>query len=422
MKNREFQEIKLNNGISVFHLPDNSVRWSEAQILLPVGFAHCAGNILPGSFHFLEHMVMNRSKLYPELEQFFNWVGIQGGYMTVNTGYLSTQYGFRIAHRLFEQSWKGLYSHVFSPLLAESDITREVSVITNENASQNYYWPSSSSLDDLFLTEWMKKAFIRSKQAFGKVEHLESMTVDYLKKIHCHYFTKDMKVLLAGKYDLPMVVRDMEALLLSESLEKLQVKLPEIAWKNRYATVTDDRKANFYAVGAFSPTELSFREITGLRFLGEFFVDKYNGPLYRWLRLENPWLYQVSFKSSNITRAYWFVRMTFSDKERIDTVKTMIHDKLRASIFDHKTVKAQVKKVLNNVMNDTSTNALIEDAPTRLSKYGYIPTENEWRGIITDCLDQDYITDLYNRYFSPDVTGDCTVLMKKNETEGHATA
>jgi predicted Zn-dependent peptidase len=409
MKKLEFEEVELSNGIKIFHLRDKSVEWSDIRILFPVGHAHNTGNIFPGSFHFLEHMVSNRSALYPELQQFRQWVGLQGGSKRAATGDLNTQYGVRITSSLFEKAWKGLYSSIFTPLLREEDVERERSIIANERDLQDFYWPAASELGYIFMTKWMRETFVSNQRVMGSNKDLDDITSEYLKKIHRYYLTKDMKIILS------LVIRDLENISLVSSNEALVTDIPKIEWKDQHATIAEDRKSNFYAIGNFAPGILSFKELTGVRLLGQFFADSYHGPLYQWLRNENPWVYSVLFTGYQWTNFFWFLKLSFSKKEHLDLTKSSIHDKLRASVLNKKSIATEINMVINDVSRDSGIKGRINDAIVALPRYGYVPTEKEWREAVMQCHDQPYLLGLYEKHFSAKVTGDCTILMKTTQ-------
>jgi predicted Zn-dependent peptidase len=412
MKSKQFEKIKLSNGISIFHLPDDSVEWGDVRILLPLGHAHNTRGILRGSFHFLEHMVCDSSELNPGLQQFRQWVGLQGGYARAATADQSTFYQVRINHTLLEKAWKGLFSNVFNPLLREEDVVRQRSIIANERDITNFWWPASGALEYSFRTKWMKKTFIPLRQCFGSNDDLDAITSEYLKSIHVQYFTPDIKVIVAGKYDLPMIIRDLESMQLVSRGEALQTKLPAIAWKDRYATLIEEKASNFYAIGGFTPGVIPYKELSALRIIGYFFSDSYQGPLYQWLRNENPWVYNVSFNSTQWSNFQWYIKLAFSKKEQLEVAKAGIHEKLMTSIRNEKSIATQVNMELNDVSRSNEIDTVLTNATFMLPRYGYIPTDEDWKEAVTSCLDQEYLLSLYEKHFSPTVTGECTMLMK----------
>ena len=120
-----FEEQQLPNGIRTYSYQDTSPV-TFVSITIPVGSAHNRGNILPGTFHFLEHMVFKRSQLYPGLNDFWRKVGLKGATINATTKRNLTVYTLEVPSVHLDEVVAGFISLIFDPLLSAEDVTNEL--------------------------------------------------------------------------------------------------------------------------------------------------------------------------------------------------------------------------------------------------------------------------------------------------------
>lgn len=70
---RQYQAVKLINGITVFLISDAMAPKSLAALALPVGFLEDPNTQL-GLAHYAEHMVLQGSQRFPESDDFANFL------------------------------------------------------------------------------------------------------------------------------------------------------------------------------------------------------------------------------------------------------------------------------------------------------------------------------------------------------------
>jgi len=88
-----FETIKLSNGMTVHYYPED-IPLARMSIMIPFGHAHNCGSIVPGTAHFLEHIVFGRSKQFPRKGEYEEVSSLEGATTNAVTRTFNTSFYF----------------------------------------------------------------------------------------------------------------------------------------------------------------------------------------------------------------------------------------------------------------------------------------------------------------------------------------
>ena len=139
----EYDTFTLKNGLEVMLASDPKMSDSAATLSVGVG-SYQNPKSQQGLAHFLEHMVLQSSKKYPEVNAYKDFVMTNGGKVNGMTSSTLTVYPFSINSEHFEQALDMLSSNIKEPLLNRTSVEKELSAVHAEwhgrHQSDNYLY------------------------------------------------------------------------------------------------------------------------------------------------------------------------------------------------------------------------------------------------------------------------------------------
>ena len=292
-----FKSTQLKNGIWVHAKPMN-VPFAIVSIVVPVGHLHNTGKILPGTAHFLEHLVCGRSHLYPEKNQFQKKIELVGGEFNALTDSQYTKYTIQVKSDMLTEAFKGLMSHVFNPIIKAEDFLLEIGAVSSERRRESKWYPGNDDFEYHCLTKWKYDVQFTSRQAIGKDSDLKKMTVAGLSSFHKNYFDPKVYVTVGGKFDEKVILKELNKI--KTKKHNLPINLKQIRWANKkyHEKKFDDISRYIYHLGGVVTSKPDFTTFVGIYFIGKLLTNPVHGTLYQWLRNELGWTYSLGFKFS----------------------------------------------------------------------------------------------------------------------------
>jgi len=401
-----FEKRVLGNGITVFSYPMD-VPYASIHLIIPLGHVHNIGRVVPGSFHFLEHMIMDGFKKYPEKNSFGRFVGLKGGAFNAATSLFHTKFELHVPQEIHRESFEGFLNNIFQPILTEEDIALERGIIANERRREEPYFPGGDSLSRHIMTEWKYAVPVTLRQMFGEDSDHSLITEATLKDAHRGHLNSDMHVFIGGSFDCNSV---------QELLAKVTVcqrifpsKYHNIGWHSREFHVypCEDISRHIYSMGGVFPV-VDVRTSIAINFIGQLLTNNVHGVLYRWLREEKGWIYEVCFEYNlNKIDGDWEIQFPLNSLEEVDIVRKEIHEKIVSALKNDVNVSHEVeRRKSESVFCYQTLNDVLEYAQESLSLYGVIFSEKQIRAFLDECKDIKYLMSVYEKYFSPQVIGE----------------
>lgn len=129
--NRQYQAIRLENGMVVLLVSDPQAVKSLSALVVPVGSLQDP-EPHPGLAHYLEHMVLMGSKKYPQSDALADYLKMHGGSHNASTAPYRTAYYLEVENDALEGAVDRLADAVAEPLLAKKYSDRERNAVNAE--------------------------------------------------------------------------------------------------------------------------------------------------------------------------------------------------------------------------------------------------------------------------------------------------
>ncbi|WP_437612817.1 pitrilysin [Erwinia sp. V71] len=128
---RQYQAIKLDNGMTVLLVSDQLAPKSLASLALPIGSLDDPDNQL-GLAHYLEHMVLMGSKRYPQADNLAEFLKKHGGSHNASTASYRTAFYLEVENDALEPATDRLADAIAEPLLGTVNADRERNAVNAE--------------------------------------------------------------------------------------------------------------------------------------------------------------------------------------------------------------------------------------------------------------------------------------------------
>jgi len=338
MRDRQlFEETKLSNGITIFSYPTD-VPFAIIKVVIPIGHIH---SIIPGSVHFLEHAVMNRLSMYPQNNSFEKFVCLKGGSLNAYTNFFRTEYKLKASITNFNSSIHGFFDHIFNPSFNEEAIEVERGIIRNEMGRELWY-PGNNPMSKFLLTEWKQVNFPSLEQMLGNDSNI---TIDILKNIHKYYFNTRTYAIVGGSFDLNLICSILSQLKTSD--HHPEENPISIIWKKRdyFEEEISDINNPCYLWGGIAE-RISRQDKIAIGFIGTILDNDVQGTIFKWLRQENGWTYDVSFETEDVKNFYhWDLHTFINDKKQAKIIRDNLHKKVISSIKNEDLIFSEIERI-----------------------------------------------------------------------------
>jgi predicted Zn-dependent peptidase len=407
-----FETQTLKNGITVYGKPWD-VPFAIVRFFVPVGTRNNTGLVIPGSAHFLEHLVCRRSQSFPGKDQFRKFVSSFGCEFGAGTSETFTEYHLSIPSTVFSELFPKFIDHIFNPLITEEYIAEESGVIVNERKRKGIWFPGESKLGMHVRTGWQNNNPYTLRQIFGEDDDFSNMTPEKFYSLHCAYKDPRAHLFIGGSYDTQLVVKTLEQV--TTKFNDLPVLWKKASWQKREyheeKCVESDR--HMYYLGGVVDSHDSF-VFQGITLLGSFLTNNVNGTLYEWLRRDLGWLYNINFSASvsiapNI--GVWQLSLPLNDTGQVSHVRSKLHQKIYSAISDQEQIDLHVKeKLTKRIFAYQRISDVLNDQIFSLHYFGKTSNEEESCELLRQAAHSSFLKRIYNTYWHPDVSGEFLAL------------
>lgn len=201
---RQYQAIKLDNGMTVLLVSDAQATKSLAALTLPVGSLENPTDQL-GLAHYLEHMVLMGSKRYPQPDNLAEFLKKHGGSHNASTASYRTAFYLEVENDALQPAVDRMADAIAEPLLDPLNADRERHAVNAELTM-------ARSRDGLRMAqvgaETLNPQHPSSRFSGGNLETLRdkpgSKLHDALKAFYHRYYSANlMKAVIYGNQPLP---------------------------------------------------------------------------------------------------------------------------------------------------------------------------------------------------------------------------
>lgn len=191
---RQYQAVKLINGITVLLISDVMAPKSLAALALPVGFLEDPNTQL-GLAHYAEHMVLQGSQRFPESDDFANFLKKHGGSYNASTASYRTGYYLEVENKALTPAVERLADAIAAPLFKPINADRERHAVHAEASMAR----SSDGIRMWLIDgETLNPAHPFARFPIGNLDTLQdkpdSKLQDELIKFHQRYYSANIMV------------------------------------------------------------------------------------------------------------------------------------------------------------------------------------------------------------------------------------
>lgn len=409
-----FETHTLANGITVY-TQKMDVPFFDMTIQIPIGSAHShTGNAggAPGIAHYLEHMLFNRSKRYPERQSFQKMMQLKGGYWNAAT-YHGTFTEIQASAPLELQGVvvEGVLDHVYHPIFTPEDMAIERAIVANER-NQRKYFPASSKLEHYLNTQWMRDSLVSKQQVFGTDEDLAAITPEQLYSFMAAYAVPGTRVVVGGGHDLGRILPMLEAV--QTKISHVVPVFETLGWNHKasHAAAFDDLDTPEYYVGNCCAGSLSYDDSITLGFMLRMLTNSVHGPLYEWTRLEKGWTYGISYSKWNSPERWgWRIELPLNSDQPLEEIRSELAHRIVGALSDADLIKKEAERwEYSEVYSFQTIESRTSTALGYLQTYGKVLGVKESRDIVRANARPERLTQLYETHISPSTWGEVLAI------------
>lgn len=225
---RQYQAIKLDNGLRVLLVSDKQAPKSLAALSLPIGSLDDPAS-QQGLAHYLEHMVLMGSQRYPEPDGFSQFLTKHGGSYNASTASYRTSFYLEVENQAFPTAVDLLADAIAAPLLDPVNADRERNAV---NAELTMARSGDGMRMNQVDAETVNPMHPRSQFFGGNLETLsdkpDSKLQDELNRFYQRFYSSNIMVgVLYSDRSLPELAE--LAVTTFGRIDNRQASVPEIA-------------------------------------------------------------------------------------------------------------------------------------------------------------------------------------------------
>jgi predicted Zn-dependent peptidase len=276
------------------------------------------------------------------------------------------------------------------------------------------WYPGETEVEHYLSTQWAWHVPISRRQMFGEDEDLAATTAERLSALHQNYFDPQIVVLASGALDLRPVFDSLSALSLGP--RALPVAYDPLRWVRReyHEKEFQDQGTFTYYAGAQFELPREYGEEVAVGFIGNYLVNTDHGPLYNWLRKEKGWVYGLYFNNYSSPRDFsWLLRIPLHSREQIDEVRKELLQRMRDALQNRAAIDKEVERRLGaEVFHYQTLASIMSSASLDLQNRERIISEAEFRGYLETCRNTEFLTKVFDKYFSSNEIGEFSAIPK----------
>lgn len=403
----QFQETKLKNGITIYYR-NEPVAYTRICLTVPVGTIHNIRPIIPGTAHFLEHLIYEQTNISGN-NSFSRRVGLYGGWVNAYTRTYETSFDLSIPTRHLTAVLPDFFQLIFQPQFTDEDVAIHRGIIKNERHRDEPWYPEADEHNHYLSTQWKQSVNYPIEQIFGSDTDLNQITADYLKRFHRHYLDPRIRVVAAGSGDIESLVSQLEDL--SVSQHNLTERFQLDSWKHRefHTKGFADLNQYEYRIGGFIQPQLTPELTRAANFIQSYLTNSVHGPLYQWLREEEGWAYETTFYSSSARWIYdWSLYLPVDSYEQVAAIRKELRPRIESALRDKVRINKEVDRMMAilEAYPYEAVDSIVEEFEDIYNTYGRPIDQTTWRQYVEYCRDPDWLWRVYGYVYDPVKVGE----------------
>jgi predicted Zn-dependent peptidase len=168
-----------------------------------------------------------------------------------------------------------------------------------------------------------------------------------------------------------------------------------------------------YSLGALFHEKIDIETYWGIGFIVDMLTNQNSGILTSWMRKEKGWSYEVlSSQWLDKDRTGWIIDVSLPDEVVANEIRKEIHERIQKALNSKMLVDEAIHTMIkSSCFSYQKLSERMDFAANYIESSEYIPSEKElltWISAVTPRK----LNALYERFFSPEVTGELLVLPK----------
>jgi predicted Zn-dependent peptidase len=322
--------FRLKNGIEVVYNKKDTDSVT-IEIMVKVG-SNYESRKISGISHFIEHLVFEATKKFPNSRDLANEIEKFGGELNAYTGEERTAYYIKILNRHFDTALAILDQIVFNPLFRESDIEKERSIIIDEirmvtDQPRFHQW--------IFFAKTLFQKHPAKNPTYGTVEAVRSVKrKDIMSYYSSYYAPNNMIISIAG--DIPELKEKLNSCFGKYSAKKIPElkKITEPAQKKPKTAKERRKLSNSYLVFGYKTVPRLHKDSYVLDLLRAILGKGQSGKLFYEIRTKLGLAYEVGVHHDPSTDYGFFAVYCGTDKKNIIKVRDTIIKELKLDYLD----------------------------------------------------------------------------------------
>lgn len=325
----EYKKITLPNGLKLILYRMSGANSITVEIGVKAGPAY-EQTENSGMAHFLEHMLFEGTKKFPDSKKLALFIEKNGGKGWAVTNKDNVSYGARVPADKMKIAFDYLRELVFNPLLPMQSIQSEKQMILEEHGSKidtpsEYIW-------DLWFEFLYGKKQSLGNPITGNTKAIKRINKtdlnDYMSK---YYSPKNMVAVIAGNFNFQEAEREAtKALSYKKTFTEVKISSPKIVSDGRNIKVVHRRLNQIHSISGFltnvaynHPDRLALMLIADL--LGEGATSR----LYQSLVYDSGLVYALSAEYWSILNSGMLCIYTSFSPHKFSRVNKLINDTIK---------------------------------------------------------------------------------------------
>ncbi len=196
----------LQNGFKIVFIPKIGTKICKISVLVDAGsMCEDAGGVPSGTAHFVEHMVFNGTKKYPNRNDLFNLVVKEGGTRGASTSQFIQNHFVSTLKQFVVPAFEYLSETLLNAVFTEQSFAKEKPIILSE------FKKNDSNPDTKFYFHGVNATVFENKSLqnymLGNRESIESITLKNITDFYNTYFTPNrMTLFIIGDFQKDEII------------------------------------------------------------------------------------------------------------------------------------------------------------------------------------------------------------------------
>ncbi len=321
----------LENGFKVVFIPRKESQICSINIHLNAGSIYDEKGFNYGTSHFVEHMIFNGAKKYPNRNTLLNKILSKGGKRGALTSHFEQRHFVTISKEYIEIAFEYLSQTLLYPNLTEENFFKERAIILAELAK------NESSTERFFYTKGVNTSVFKTKvlqnYPLGNVDSIKTINLEGVRLFHSTFFIANrMTLFISGNYSQEEIVELSKKYFAVKELKKkprkeTPIKL-ELNNPNNTKIKYEGRKNVMISCAQFLP-KISGSKYLSLLFLMQILSVGVQSRLFIELREKRSLVYDIYPNNMCTQHGFLVGVVTQSSKENISEIKKIILSEIK---------------------------------------------------------------------------------------------